>query len=827
MNAENIAQVAKSTQSEFLDGVDLDRLRNYGPPLATELLKSLDVSGWHHLDAFDPISGQPAGSRTFEPGSWGDIEQWVRERITRFNLYFSANEPIPNAPSKKLGKENIASIRCVFVDIDATKDPTADFDLDQARLDQIVHSNASGMWPATLAINSGNGRQLIWRLREKLNAREFWEVAEDQGKAISRELSGDYVRNIDRILRLPGTLNIPTASKRKLGWSTRPTAILQSSSHRYDLQELARQVPPRAHANEPSNENFVDEARAELDAADLSEVTAELATRFANACKHHPRLDALWRGDKVGLFGSDASGSGFRASLARHMAEMGFDCVDYGRIVLSWGIHQIDADKIDPDTETGLRQLSRDWGRFGRPHSVAQWLDPASDAEPLFPMVGGDAKSSPAFDFDAATRVSIEDIDNIREKEFTLGTRFQPGAITLGVGPAGVSKSMFALLSAVAIATGRELTGELVSRSGPVLVFNAEDPSDEMRRRLKALISYYKLPADEVLARVRLLSGYDQHRLVLARRDDRHGPIRLGKDLNALADFVGSAGIVHVALDPLVALHRGLEENSASDMEQLMDGVRWLARSTGASIDLIHHTVKSRASTEQNAGVGDASRGSGAIFAAARSNYTLMQMAQTTGKELNLPAERVSQMVRLDDGKRNNTRRAARERWFEILSVLPNGEAVPGWHFDAPDRALRKRALESVGLHIPFDAAAQRRTAILNSADNEEQRRTALRSLIVATMDADEVDRVRIVQAYRDVRPMSETSARTAIDDVVPEGRNRAASADGDDVSYLLWRKRVGTKWVICREVCGQIVRPNSVFEADSADFEENGGVLG
>jgi hypothetical protein len=827
MNAQNIADISAAAQLQIPDDLDIARLQDSGPLQAVECLKTLDAEGWHHLDAFDPVSGRWDDSRTFPPGSWREIEDWVRARILSRNIYFSANEPIPGARDGKLAKEDIAFVRCLYADVDAAKDATVDVLADQSRLDHLVRKSIAGAWPATLTVHTGNGRQFLWRLHDKLSADEHRPLAEAQGRAIAHALGGDNVQNIDRILRLPGTLNLPSPAKRKLGRAVQAARIIDVKLFSYHLDELARYAPPVERLVEPEDK-FIDEARAELEAADLSQVPAELAQRFADACRYFPRLDNLWRGVAKDAE-SDDSGSGYRASLARRMAEAGFGVVDYGQMVRSWELPPVDADKIDPDTWEGLRQLSRDWANCGRPHAVAQWFDEPSTTEPLFPEATAEAAPSDTeFDFDAATLVSPGDIDHIPEKEFVLGTRFQPGSITLGIGPAGVGKSMFAILTAVSIATRRELTGELVSKSGSVLIFNAEDPSDEMRRRLKALISYYKLPADEVLSRVRLLSGYDQHRLVLARRNDRHGEIKPGKDLKALADFILRVGIVHVVLDPLVALHRGLEENSATDMEELMDGLRWLARSTAVSIDLIHHTVKNRSTTsEQNAGVGDASRGSGAIFAAARSNYTLMPMAPKTGIELGLPQERVAQMIRLDDGKRNNTRRAARERWFEIQSVLPSGEVIPGWHFDTSDRSMRKRALESVGLHVPFDAVAQHRIAMLNNADDAQQQTQALRSLIVASMDAGEVDRARIVEAYRAIRSVSETTARTTIDEALPEGRNRAIEVDGDDVRYLLWRRKVGTKWVICREALGQIVHSQPQWTDSDDENAEIGGVLG
>ncbi|MEZ0218657.1 MAG: AAA family ATPase [Tardiphaga sp.] len=458
---------------------------------------------------------------------------------------------------------------------------------------------------------------------------------------------------------------------------------------------------------------------------------------------------------------------------------------------------------------------------------ASTWFDPdiaESQPSPFSDRANG-------VDFRALTAVSIDDLTNIPSKEFVLGTRFQPGALTVGVGPGGVSKSMFAMMSAVCIASGRALTGELVSKRGPVLVYDAETPIDEIRRRLKALAARHNVPLSDVVANVRLLSGHDR-RLIIAERRDRNGPIIVGRDVAALQAFISDAGIVHIVLDPLVSLHRGLDENSSGDMDRVTDILRDIASKTRASIDLIHHAVKNRTGQpEANAGVADAARGSGAIIMTSRAAYTLTAMSAKTGSEFGLEAERVAQMVRIDDAKRNNTRRSARERWFEIQSVLPDGTIVPGWHFEAADLDLRKRALESVGVHIPFDAHQQRTILALNQMDNAEHRRTGLLSFIVGAMPADVVNRTHIVGALMTARGISETSARMEIDAAVPEGRGKAVDAEGSEVRFRVWRERAKhgrqRPWLMYREPIGQVVRDVTPQEASDGRIDpQNGGIF-
>lgn len=69
-------------------------------------------------------------------------------------------------------------------------------------------------------INSGNGFQGFWLLDEEqtIDGREELAVELERfNQQIALDLTADNCHNIDRIMRLPGTVNIPDAKKRKKG----------------------------------------------------------------------------------------------------------------------------------------------------------------------------------------------------------------------------------------------------------------------------------------------------------------------------------------------------------------------------------------------------------------------------------------------------------------------------------------------------------------------------------------------------------------------------------------------------------------------------------
>ena len=67
----------------------------------------------------------------------------------------------------------------------------------------------------TIVINSGNGLNALWRLDESVLAPADgdWSQLEAYNKHLEDLLANRQCHNINRVLRLPYTWNIPTAKK--------------------------------------------------------------------------------------------------------------------------------------------------------------------------------------------------------------------------------------------------------------------------------------------------------------------------------------------------------------------------------------------------------------------------------------------------------------------------------------------------------------------------------------------------------------------------------------------------------------------------------------
>lgn len=167
--------------------------------IALGFLKSVIPDRWD-LAAIPPDGGHPE-FRTFDPAEPLFAARFIDSHQGEAGLYYQLNRPRPELRNRKATKADIEIVRGLHADIDIA---------DVATLERI---NAFMPRP-TLIVFSGGGYQPLWLLRDP--SIEF-ERVERINKAIAQALGGDNCHNVDRLLRLPGTINIPNAKKRAAG----------------------------------------------------------------------------------------------------------------------------------------------------------------------------------------------------------------------------------------------------------------------------------------------------------------------------------------------------------------------------------------------------------------------------------------------------------------------------------------------------------------------------------------------------------------------------------------------------------------------------------
>jgi len=126
------------------------------------------------------------------------------------NIYYTLNVA-KSGLTKKPSKSDILEAQWVHADLDPNEDESPE----AAKSRYVTKLNAFKYKP-TLIIDSGNGIQVLWHITG-VGPERFAQV-EAVSKWIMEELGSKAgTQNVDRILRLPGTINHPNAVKLRAG----------------------------------------------------------------------------------------------------------------------------------------------------------------------------------------------------------------------------------------------------------------------------------------------------------------------------------------------------------------------------------------------------------------------------------------------------------------------------------------------------------------------------------------------------------------------------------------------------------------------------------
>lgn len=233
----------------------LDELPKRDTPQTVEFLKQHVRGSRCDVAAIDPESGRIEAA-TFVIGSWRPVAKWIDARQGRLNLYYSVNGAAPNAPlDSRLSKEHIGELWAVVVDIDPKPaedgdDPSENARRERERLKALARRAAfHDKLNPTHIIDTGRGIQFVFELAAPLSATpENVELIEGIGRTLQQRYGGDSVWDVPRIMRLPGTINVMNAVKRKQGYQPALVHICDelSDGGNYTPEEMIAGAPPTA-----------------------------------------------------------------------------------------------------------------------------------------------------------------------------------------------------------------------------------------------------------------------------------------------------------------------------------------------------------------------------------------------------------------------------------------------------------------------------------------------------------------------------------------------------------------------------------------------------
>ena len=255
----------------------------------------------------------------------------------------------------------------------------------------------------------------------------------------------------------------------------------------------------------------------------------------------------------------------------------------------------------------------------------------------------------------------------LERREWILPSRLIAGFVSVTIAPGGTGKSMLSMLEAVSVATGLNLSGYHPVVKTPVLIYNTEDPLDELQRRLLGIAIHNNIPLEQ-LRDVHLVSGVDDPLILV--REERGNNIVTGHG-DRLLEYVNDNRIRVICVDPFIRSHR-VNENDNSAIDAVTSVFSQLATKTRAAVNLVHHTRKGTPSP----GDMDLARGASSLVSAARIASTISTMSEREAERLQLEDER-HWYIRRDSAKSNMQPPAAEAEWFKKMNVLlPNGDRV-------------------------------------------------------------------------------------------------------------------------------------------------------
>jgi hypothetical protein len=181
---------------------------------------------------------------------------WIEKMNTDRNIYFSVN-PTIEPMNKKPERTDISRMEYLHVDID----PRAGEDLakEQERILQVFRDFKP---VPTCLIFSGGGYQGFWKLSDPVSIGGSLALAEDAkryNQQLEILLGGDNCYNVDRIMRLPETMNWPNEKKKAKGREPALARLIHFNEEMvYELNEFTAAQPVQTgHMTGALNNNAV------------------------------------------------------------------------------------------------------------------------------------------------------------------------------------------------------------------------------------------------------------------------------------------------------------------------------------------------------------------------------------------------------------------------------------------------------------------------------------------------------------------------------------------------------------------------------------------
>lgn len=418
-------------------------------------------------------------------------------------------------PREKRGSPNPTVARVLWVDLSAS---VADEDTLTDKLAE------SGLPDPTMIVWSGHGYHLYWKLEQAIPARDVRPYT----KGVHDRLPSDATHDPQRVMRVPGTLNVKDASN-----PTECQIVRYSPENVYSIAQF-----PQAEIAAPTPYiGRVDKPNTPLTEEDFQ----NFVQHWVDGQKHHMA---------VGVAGYLRKTLGYNEEQC--LAEIA-------------RIHEAAGYSMDEN----LRAVVRD--TYSKPFATVAGLKKLQELG-----VMPDTRDTTTIRFGRPKRPTVSLVDmneDIGPQEFWIRGLVGPGLLSIWAAEPKTGKSFAAMQIGQALATGSQLWDfECDLKPHRVLYFQGELSRHMVYERAKSMFG----------------AGVIRDQSVYAMTDRPSEPIDLLRDPTVLTDIAADYDVIIV--DPLAVFHTA-NESSLQEVTRVVNVFNQL-RTDGKAVLAIHHTRK-------------------------------------------------------------------------------------------------------------------------------------------------------------------------------------------------------------------------------------------
>ena len=615
-------------------------------------LKALRPAGPWVLTAIDPVT---EAIETITVRTADEVAAFVGRYNGKRNLYYSVN-PTRTELRKKAKKTDIAAIEYALADLDPNKGEASN----AAKARYLRQLEGAFEPKPVAAVDSGNGIQCLWRLQElialgaPIKEKDSLRYGpEDQAKiddveariaAVMQRLGGKVgTQNIDRILRLPGTTNLPNEKKRNDGRVPCSTKLLWFNGAAYPLSAFPKnetksrdKIPAKEGSDNVTTHNNIADPNGERYIAYA--VRCILESELGNIITHGVSVGE--RSDQFHF-------------VVCSLLEKDFGCDEILALLKQY--------------PNGIAKKYRGRLKWAVDYSFGKWKEKQSaEAEIKSDNITVDPKPRlviPGFSTDWC------DVTKIARRQWLYGQHYIRGFATASIAPGGVGKSTLAIIEGICMASGLELLGVPVEQPCKVWYWNGEEPRVEIARRVHAVCQHYKIDPRTIVAdNFHFISGLDGFPIKIVTAGKKGITVN-EKLVDDIVAFIKENDFGVVIIDPLISSH-SVPENDNVAMDAVAKTWARIAALANCNVEMAHHTRKPIRGDEGETSSSDA-RGAGSLMDAVRGSRVLNQLTNKEAEDFGVDDR--FEYFRTNRGKANMTRRG-RASWFKLVSVtIGNG----------------------------------------------------------------------------------------------------------------------------------------------------------